>query len=47
MLLNIRLNEKGEAGLSFYTADRPSTYTVVIEGITDDGKACRYVKQIR
>ena len=44
---NIRLNEKGEAGLSFYTADRPSTYTVVIEGITDDGKACRYVKQIR
>lgn len=30
--LNIHLNKKGEAGLSFYTAD---------------GKACRYVKQIR
>jgi len=44
---NIRLNEKGETGLSFYTADRPSTYTVVIEGITDDGKVCRYVKQIK
>ena len=44
---NIRLNEKGEAGLSFYTADRPSTYTIVIEGVTDDGKVCRYVKQIK
>ena len=44
---NIRLNEKGEAGLSFYTADSPSTYTVVIEGITDEGQVCRYVKQIK
>lgn len=44
---NIRLNEKGEAGLSFYTADRPSTYTVVIEGITDEGQVCRYVRQIK
>ena len=44
---NIRLNDKGEVGFSFYTADRPSTYTVVIEGITTDGKACRYVKTIR
>lgn len=44
---NIRLNEKGETGLSFYTADRPSTYTIVIEGITDDGRVCRYVKQIK
>ena len=44
---NIRLNEKGEIGLSFYTADCPSTYTIVIEGITDDGKVCRYVKQIK
>lgn len=44
---NIRLNEKGEAGLSFYTADRVSTYTVVIEGITDEGQVCRYVRQIK
>ena len=44
---DIRLNDKGEVGFSFYTADRPSTYTVVIEGITTDGKACRYVKTIR
>ncbi|WP_291528737.1 hypothetical protein [Bacteroides sp. UBA939] len=44
---NFRLNEKGEAGLHFYTADRPSTYTIVIEGITNDGKVCRYVKRIR
>lgn len=44
---DIRLNDKGEVGFSFYTADRPSTYTVVIEGVTTDGKACRYVKTIR
>ena len=44
---DIRLNDKGEVGFSFYTADRPSTYTVVIEGITTDGKACRYVKKVR
>ena len=43
---DIRLNDKGEVGFSFYTADRPSTYTVVIEGITTDGKACRYVKRL-
>lgn len=44
---DIRLNEKGEAGLSFYTADRPSTYTVVIEGITEEGRVCRFVKKIK
>lgn len=44
---DIRLNEKGEAGLSFYTADRPSTYTVVIEGITEEGRICRFVKKIK
>ena len=44
---NIRLNDKGEAGLSFYTADRPSTYTVVIEGITDEGQVCRYVGRVK
>ena len=31
-------DETGTANFSFYTADAPSTYTVVIEGVTDDGK---------
>ena len=35
---NVTTNENGTASFSFYTADAPATYTVVIEGITDDGK---------
>ena len=44
---NLRLNENGETVISFYTADLPSTYTAVIEGITTDGKVCRFVKRIK
>ena len=29
---------EGKASFRFYTADTPSTYTVVIEGVTEDGK---------
>ena len=32
------INETGEASFNFYTADSPSTYTLTIEGVTDDGK---------
>ena len=35
---NITTDENGTASFSFYTADAPSTYTVVIEGMTEDGK---------
>jgi len=35
---SITTDEKGTASFSFYTADAPSTYTVVIEGMTEDGK---------
>jgi hypothetical protein len=31
-------DENGKATFSFYTADAPSTYTVVVEGVTEDGK---------
>lgn len=44
---SLRLNEQGEAALTFYTADRPSTYTIVIEGVTTDGTACRYTRRIK
>ncbi len=35
---NITTDENGKAIFSFYTADAPCTYTVVIEGMTADGK---------
>ena len=35
---NITTDEEGKASFSFYTADAPSTYTVTIEGMTEDGK---------
>ena len=35
---NLTTNEDGTASFNFYTADTPSTYTVVIEGVTEDGK---------
>ncbi|MDR2037341.1 MAG: carboxypeptidase regulatory-like domain-containing protein [Bacteroidales bacterium] len=35
---NLTTDEEGKASFSFYTADDPSTYTVVIEGMTEDGK---------
>lgn len=35
------------AGFEFYTSDFPTTYSVVIEGLTTDGKIIRQVKKIR
>ena len=35
---NITTDERGNVSFSFYTADAPSTYTVTIEGITEDGR---------
>ncbi|MDR1116166.1 MAG: carboxypeptidase regulatory-like domain-containing protein [Tannerella sp.] len=35
---NLTTDEEGKASFSFYTADAPSTYTVVIEGMAEDGK---------
>ena len=35
---NLVTDETGTASFSFYTADTSSTYTVVIEGVTEDGK---------
>ena len=37
----IRTDATGRAIVEFYTADRSSTYDVVLEGITDDGELCR------
>lgn len=35
---NIRLNAGTQRALSFYTADTPGSYTVIVEGITTDGQ---------
>ncbi|WP_316813686.1 hypothetical protein [Pedobacter heparinus] len=34
---NIITNEKGEATISFYAADLPASYTIVIEGSNMNG----------
>jgi hypothetical protein len=38
--------DEGQAFFEFYTADFPTTYSVVIEGLTTDGKIVRQVKKI-
>ena len=44
---DVVVSDEGEASFDFYTSDFPATYSVVIEGITDDGKPVRQVKKIR
>ena len=39
---NVSTDDKGWARLDFYTADDPATYTVIIEGVSDDGKLVHY-----
>jgi len=39
---NVITDEEGYAKLDFYTADDPSTYSVIIEGVSDDGKLIHY-----
>ena len=37
----------GNVNVKFFTADNPSKYSVVVEGITKDGEICRYVGYLR
>lgn len=43
---DVILSEKGEAKIEFYTADTASTYYMVIEGVTPDGKLIHEVSKI-
>ena len=43
---NIIFNENGEAYLSFYAADTPTTYEVRVEGITVSGIPVSMVYEI-
>ena len=44
---DIRLNSSGDSSFDFYTADKPGTYTYIIEGVTEDGKLIHEEKSIR
>jgi len=44
---SLTTDEVGKASFRFYTADTPSTYSVVIEGVTDNGKIVYKREKIR
>lgn len=43
---NVVLDENGRAMLSFYTSDKASSYRVVVEGMTADGRPVRAVERL-
>lgn len=43
----LQTDEEGCIHLQFYTADKPNDYRVELEGITEEGKICRYEGMIR
>lgn len=43
---DLRTDERGKATFSFYTADRKTTYDIILEGVSDDGQICRYTTTI-
>lgn len=43
---NVQFSETGEALLEFYSADTPTTYQVIGEGVTSGGKMIRLEKEI-
>ena len=43
---DVILSDDGKASFDFYTADFPTTYSVVIEGISNDGEIIRHVETI-
>jgi len=44
---DVVITDTGEANFEFYTADYPTTYSVVIEGITTDGQIIRQVEKLK
>ena len=44
---DVVISEDGKVSIEFYTSDFRSTYSVVIEGISSDGRIVREVKKIR
>ena len=44
---DIVISDTGEASFDFYTSDFPTTYSIVIEGLTTDGRIVRQTEKIR
>jgi len=44
---DVVVSDTGKASFEFYTSDFPTTYSVVIEGLTNDGKIVRQVEKVR
>jgi len=40
-------DEQGNISIKFYTADKANNYSVVLEGITNEGEICRYVGSVQ
>ena len=43
---DIIVSDDGKASFDFYTSDFPTTYSVVIEGLSNDGKIIRHIEKI-
>jgi len=43
---DVLVSDDGKASFNFYTSDFPTTYSVVIEGLSNDGKIIRQVEKI-
>lgn len=44
---NLLSDETGKINTGFYTADKPHNYHVILEGVSKDGKVCRFTDIIR
>ena len=38
---NLSTGESGKAAVEFFTSDEPGEYTIIVAGMTSDGKSCR------
>lgn len=43
---DVKIPSGGQAGFDFYTADTQTTYTIMIEGVADNGRLIRKVARI-
>lgn len=43
---SVQMDKDGKASFDVYNSDTPGNYNIVIEGITYDGKACRYSRKL-
>ena len=44
---NIHVDDKGTANILFYTSDPVTTYSIILEGLTDSGDIVHQAAQIR